>query len=121
MEDILTVLLIILTATFIPLLIVITVFAVMLLMDLRDLVKSYTKLSETIQKEINPTLEEIKKALESINGLASGVDKQITAVKTSLGNACNLVCGATGKLKGLFAPLVGGFLAGYKLFKKDKR
>jgi len=118
MEDILTTLLIILTATLIPLLITITVFVVMLLLDLRDLVKSYTKLSDTIQKEINPTLEEIKKALESINGLASGVDKQITAVKTSLGSACNLVCGATGKLKGLFTPLLGGFLAGYKLFKK---
>ena len=54
MEDILTTLLIILTATLIPLFIVITVFVVMLLMDLRDLVKSYTKLSDTIQKEINP-------------------------------------------------------------------
>ncbi|MCQ2958512.1 MAG: DUF948 domain-containing protein [Candidatus Gastranaerophilales bacterium] len=118
MEDTLTILLIILTATCIPLFIVITVFVIMLLIDLRELVKSYTKLSETVQKELNPTLEEIKKALESINGLASGVDKQLTAVKSTVGTAYNMAFGATSKLKGLLTSVLGGFLAGYKLFRK---
>jgi len=121
MEDILTVLLIILVATCIPLVILITIFGLMLFMDLRELAKSYTRLSNTIEKEINPTLEEIKKALESINGLASGVDKQITTVKSSISNAYNIAFCATSKLKGLFAPILGGFVAGYKLFRKNKR
>ena len=83
MEDGLAIALMFLAYTCIILFTVITVFVIMLIRNLMELSKSYTKLSDTIQREIQPTLEEIKKALEGINGLATGVDKQLTAFKNS--------------------------------------
>ena len=100
---------------------VITVFVIMLLKDLMELVKSYKNLSETIQKEINPTLEEIKKALESVNGLASGVGKQISAVKNSFGTAYNLAFNTVSKFKGASVAVLGGLLAGFRFFSKNKK
>jgi len=120
MEDGLSIALTFLSYTCIILFTVITVFLVMLIKDLMDLAKSYKNLSETVQKEINPTLTEIKKALEGINGLASGVDKQLSAVKTSFGTAYNVAFNTTSKLKYAISSLVGGLIAGYKLFNKKK-
>ncbi len=100
------------------LLTVLTVFVVLLIKDLMELSKSYKNLSETIQKELNPTLEELKKALESINGLATGVDKQISAVKSSFGSAYNIAFNAASKFKGAALAIVGGLLTGFKLFSK---
>ena len=99
---------------------VVTVFLILLIKNLMDLAKSYTNLAETIQKELNPTLEEIKKALEGINGLAVGVDKQLNAVKSSFGTAYNVAFNATSKLKGAVGALIGGLIAGYKMFNKKK-
>lgn len=121
MEDGLSIALTFLSYTCIILFTVITVFLIMLIKDLMDLAKSYKNLSETIQKEINPTLEEIKKALVSINGLATGVDKQINAVKSSFGTAYKLAFNATSKLKGTAAAIIGGVIAGYKMFSKKNK
>ena len=66
-------------------------------------------------------IEEIKKALVSINGLATGVDKQINAVKSSFGTAYKLAFNATSKLKGTAATLIGGLIAGYKMFSKKNK
>ena len=121
MEEGLQTALMFLSYTCIILFTVIAVFVIMLLKDLMELAKSYTKLSETIQKEINPTLEEIKKALESVNGLATGVGKQITAVKSSFSSAYNLAFNTISKFKGTSVAVLGGILAGLKLFSKNKK
>ncbi len=118
MEEGLETALMFLSYTCIILFTVLTVFVVMLLKDLMELAKSYKKLSETIQREIYPTLEELKKALEGINGLATGVDKQINAVKTSFGTAYNLAFNAASKFKGVSLALIGGLLTGLKFFLK---
>lgn len=98
--------------------VVLGVFLAFLIKETIDCLKSYKNLSETLQKEISPTLEEIKKALESINGVVSGVDKQFSAIKSSFDSAYDVAFNAASKLKGAAASLIGGFLAGLKLFWK---
>ena len=120
MEDGLAFALMFLAYTFVILAIILTIFIVLLIKDIRDLSQSYTKLCDTVQKEIQPTLEEIKKALVSVNGLASGVDKQLTAVKSSFNTLQQVLGSAFGGLKGVSTSLLGGFLAGYKMFVKKK-
>ena len=97
---------------------VLAVFIIMLLKDVMDLVKSYTRLSETVQKEIQPTLEEIKKALAGINGLASGVDKQITSVKNSFSSAYNVAYNAASKVRSAVVAVFGGIIKGIKFILK---
>ena len=65
--------------------------------------------------------EEIKKALTGINGLATGVDKQLNAVKSSFGTAYNVAFNATSKLKGVIIALAGGLITGFKFFSKRKK
>ena len=100
------------------LLTVLAVYIFILLINLNELVKSYTRLSETVQKEIQPTLDEIKKALSSINGLATGVDKQITAVKNSFGTAYNIAYNTTSKIRGAVVKVFGGLIKGIKFLVK---
>lgn len=118
MEEGLSIALTFLTYTGIILLTVLSVFLIMLLIELIDLAKSYKRLSETIQKEVQPTLEELKKALESINGLASGVDKQITSVKNSFGTAYNLAYNATSKIRSAVVAVFGSVFSGLKFLLK---
>jgi len=118
MEEELATALTFLSYTCIILFTVITVFLVMFLKDLTELVKSYTKLSDTIQKEISPTLIEIKRALDGINNFATDVDKQITAVKSSFGTAYDLAFNAASKLRGATTSLLGGILTGLKVILK---
>ena len=93
-------------------------FLIALIVNVIELVKSYTRLSETVQKEIQPTLEEVKKALEGINGLATGVDKQITSVKNSFGTAYNFAYGVTSKIRSAVVKVAGGIVSGIKFLLK---
>ena len=98
--------------------VVLGVFLAFLIKETIDCLKSYRNLSETVQKEIYPTLEEIKKALQSINGLASGVDKQFSAIKSSFGSAYDIAFNAASKFRGAAVSLFSGILAGLKIFLK---
>ena len=93
---------------------VLSVFIIILLINANELLKSYTRLSETIQTEIQPTLEEIKKALQGVNGLATSVDKQITSVKNSFSTAYNMAYNAGRKVRGAITTVFGG---AFKLLK----
>lgn len=118
MEEGLQTALMFLSYTCIILFTVLTVFIIMLVKDLMELVKSYKTLADTVQKEIYPTLDEIKKALEGINALATGVDKHLSAVKSSFSTAYNVAYNAASKFKGASIALIGGLLAGLKFFLK---
>lgn len=97
---------------------VLSVYIIMLLINANELIKSYTRLSETVQKELQPTLEEIKKALEGINGLATGVNNQITSVKNSFTTAYNAAYNAAGKVRGAITTVFGGIIKGIKFILK---
>ena len=114
MEQGLSIALTFLSYTCIILFTVIAIFAIMLIMNAIELLKSYTRLSETIQTEIQPTLEEIKKALQGVNGLATSVDKQITSVKNSFSAAYNMAYNAGRKVRGAITTVFGG---AFKLLK----
>ena len=118
MEEGLQTALVFLSYTCIILFTVLTVFIIMLLKDLMELVKSYKILADTIQKEIYPTLDELKKALEGINGLATGVDKHLNAVKSSFSTAYDIAFNAASKFKGASLALIGGLITGLKFFLK---
>lgn len=118
MEEGLSIALTFLSYTCIILFTVLTVFIIMLLINAIELVKSYTRLSETVQKEIQPTLEEIKKALQGVNGLATSVDKQITNVKNSFSTAYNLAYNAGQKVRSAITKVFGGIFKAVKFFVK---
>ena len=118
MDQGLAIALIFLAVTCIILFTVLSVFIIMLLINANELIKSYTRLSETIQKEIQPTLEELKKALTGVNGLASSVDKQITSVKNSFSAAYNFAYNAGRKVRGAITTVFGGVFKALKFFVK---
>ncbi|MDD3593580.1 MAG: DUF948 domain-containing protein [Candidatus Gastranaerophilales bacterium] len=95
-----------------------TGFIIKLAVDLMGLIKSYRELADTINEELEPTLTELKKALDNINSLALATDKQFSAIKTSLGSAYNLAYAVGTKVTGGAFSLLSGFLAGLKLFLK---
>ena len=89
-----------------------------LITDIKDLVKTAKTLCDTIQNELEPTLSELKKALESVNSLATGVDKNVTAFKSSFSNAYGIAFNAASKIKGLSSSFLSGVFTALKLFFK---
>ena len=89
-----------------------------LLSDIKDLVKTAKTLCDTVQNEIEPTLTELKKALESVNSLATGVDKNVNAFKSSFSNAYGIAFNAASKIKGISTSFLGGLITALKLFFK---
>ena len=89
-----------------------------LIMDLRDFIKATKPLCDTIQNELEPTISELKKALESVNSLATGVDKNVNAFKSSFASAYGIAFNAASKIKGLSSSFLGGLVTALKLFFK---
>ena len=118
MEDALSFALIFLISVSIIFIILIGVQLFGLLTDLKDLIKTAKTLCDTVQNEIEPTLTEIKKALESVNSFAAGVDKNVNAFKSSFSNAYGIAFNAASKIKGISTSFLGGVITALKLFFK---
>jgi hypothetical protein len=107
--------------TSIAILIILTVFIIRLLMDLSNLAKSLHNLSIIVGYELEPLIKELKKILENINSVANGADKQVDNIKKLLTGLIVPMSDFVEKAKGLSSGLLGGLIAGLKIFLKDKK
>ncbi len=125
MQDALLISQIIMEDALIFLIIILAIFIIIigvplhaLITDAKDLIKTAKTLCDTVQNELEPTLNEAKKALESVNALATGVDKNVNAFKSSFSNAYGIAFNAASKIKGLSSSFLGGVITALKLFFK---
>jgi len=103
-------------------LVVVGGFLIKLLIDLSKLTKNVDATTTIVKSEIEPTLEELNKALKSINSIAQNADKQVN----SLAKLFEDVLGASAvmftRAKNLSGGLIKGFVKGLatiiKLFLK---
>lgn len=110
--------LIVLTYTTMIMLVIISAFLVKLLVDFSNLIKSKHDLVLLLNHELEPTLKELKKALDNINSVAESADKQVSAMKNALNGAVSTAAVAIGKARGFSFSFADGIVAGLKLFMK---
>lgn len=97
-------------------------FLVKLLFDLSNLTKNIDETTTIVKTEIEPTLEELKKALQSINSIAQNADKQVDTLSKFFENM--LGAGSVALLKakkvsgGLIKGLFKGLVTVFKMFMK---
>ena len=107
------------------LLITTTICIIVLTVYIAKLIISLTKLSEntntimlSIQKEIEPTLKELKEAAQSINSIALGADNQLKSTKAGLSAFVGAASCLGGKLKSFSQGILKGLSFGLGLFRK---
>ena len=97
--------------------IVVGVFLVKLLYDLSTLTKNVNETSVLLNKELRPTLYELKETLEAVNSIIHSTDKGVDSLKTAVEN----VFGKTKMLsESLFNGIMKGFVTVMGLFSKKK-
>ena len=101
-------------------LVVISAFFVKLLVDCSSLMRTAHELTLLLNHELEPTLKELKKALDNINTVAETADKQVNAMKTAFNGAVNSATDALIKAKGLSLSFFDGIVTGLKLFRKSR-
>ena len=99
-------------------LIILTVYVVKLVISVTRLSDSANSIAASVQKDIEPTLSELREAAKSINSIAGNAS---TGVKNT-GDKLNSIFGATsalgGKLKNFSTGILKGIAFGLNLFKK---
>lgn len=98
--------------------IVLTVFIVRLLISAKTFVTSLNVAAETVNKGLEPAVNDLKETISGINSLVKTADNRVKVMNCAL----NGILGATGvlggKVKGVLSGLIEGFKAGLNLFKK---
>lgn len=98
--------------------VIVTVFLIKLLMDLSKLTTNLDEVTTLVKQEVEPTLKEIKEALNNINSIAKSADQQVDVIKKLftgvLGASGIAFCG----LKNISGGFFKGITAGLKLFRK---
>jgi len=99
-------------------LVILTYFVCKLVHSATKLTENANIIAQSVQKEIEPTLKELKEAAVSINSIANSADEKIKDAKSGL----NALVGATsllgGKLKSFTSGILKGVSFGLGLFKK---
>lgn len=97
-------------------------FLIKLLIDLSKLTKNLDETTSIVKSEIEPTLQELNKALKSINSIAENADKQVDSLGKFLEQACGIGALAFTRAKnisgGLLKGLVKGLVTITKMFIK---
>lgn len=99
-------------------LVILTIFAVKLIISITKLSDNANSIATSVSKEIEPTLQELKEAAKSINSIANNADTKFQNAKTGIASAIGLSACLGGKLKGFFQGISKGISFGMKLFKK---
>ena len=108
----------ILMITTIICIVVLTVFAVKLIISVTKLTDNANVIATSVQKEIEPTLQELKEAARSINSIANNADTKFQNAKTGLASFIGLGACLGGKLKSFSEGILKGISFGASLFKK---
>lgn len=97
-------------------------FLIKLIINLTQLTKNVDETTTIVKAEIEPTLQELNKALKSINTIAQNADKQVDSLAKTFENVLGVGFSAFSKAKDLSGGLVKGFVKGLvtviKLFLK---
>ena len=99
-------------------LVVFTIFACKLIIRVIKLTDNANIIATSVQKEIEPTLKELKEAAKSINSIANSADVKFQNTKAGLSSILGLGAGLGGKLKGFSQGIMKGISFGIDLFKK---
>lgn len=103
-------------------LIIVGGFLIKLLIDLSKLTKNVDSTTTIVKSEIEPTLQELNKALKSINSIAQNADKQVNSLaklfEDVLGASALLFTKAKNISGGLLKGVVKGLVTTIKLFLK---
>ncbi len=95
--------------------IVIAVYLVKLLIDLRELTKNLNETSILLNTELKPTLKEINETLHSVNAIVKNTDQGVDNFR----NAIEKTFGKTKILsESIFGGLIKGFTTIFNLFTK---
>ena len=97
---------------------VLTVFIVRLAISARKLAENANIIASSIQKEIEPTLKELKEAAKSINSIAANADNQLKNTKAGLDSFINATSCISGKLKSFSKGILKGIAFSLGLFRK---
>lgn len=99
-------------------LVVLTVFIVKFVISATKLTNNTNIIATNIQKEIEPTLQELQKAAKSINSIANSADEKFQSTKAGLLSFVGTVGCLGGKLKNFTQGIMKGLSFGMGLFKK---
>lgn len=99
-------------------LVVLTVFIVKFIISATKLSDNANVIASSVQKEIEPTLKELKEAAKSINSIANTADEKFTSVKSDLSSVAGAASHLGGKLKSFSKGILKGIAFGLSLLKK---
>lgn len=103
-------------------LIVVGGFLIKLIIDLTKLTKNVDETTTIVKTEIEPTLKELTKALQSINAIAQNADEKVDSIAKVFENLMGAGSVAFMKAKNISGGLVKGLVKGlvtvFKLCRK---
>ena len=99
-------------------LVVLTIFICKLIVSVTKLTDNANVIATSVQKEIEPTLKELKEAAKSINSIANSADEKFQNTKAGLSSLIGLTSCVGGKLKSFSQGILKGISFGLGLFKK---
>lgn len=110
--------LIILVFTTIVVLIILTIFAVRVLINTFKLTKNLDKTAEILNNELEPTIRELNQVLTNVNKIADSADTQMNNAKQVLTKILGTAGVALGGLKAFSGSFFKGFTSALNLFIK---
>ena len=99
-------------------LVVLTVFICKLIMSIISLTNNANVIATSVQKEIEPTLKELKEAAKSINSIANSADEKFHNTKIGIASVINAGAAVGGRIKSFSQGILKGISFGLNLFKK---
>ena len=100
-------------------LIVLIFFVVRLVISHTILANNANVIATSVQKEIEPTLKELKEAAKSINSIANSADAKFKDAKMGFASLVGAGACLSGKLKTFVQGISKGISFGINLFKKQ--
>lgn len=103
-------------------LILVSVFLIKLLIDLSRFTKNLDSTLDMVKTELEPTIQEIKASLKSINAFVKSADQRVDSFKRAFADSFGFGVSAVSKLKNASGALISGAVKGfttvYKMFSK---
>lgn len=99
-------------------LIVLTIFICKLIVSAINFLNNANIIATSVQKEVEPTLKELKEAAKSINSIANNADEKFQKTKSTIASVIGAGALLSGKLKDFSKGIAKGISFGMNLFKK---
>lgn len=98
--------------------VVLTIFICRLIVSVIKLTNNANIIATSVQKEIEPTLKELKAAAQSINSIANQADNKLQNAKASFASVLGLGAMVGGKVRSFSQGILKGISFGLGLFNK---